>query len=56
MKGLMSKMNRFCFKTTYDVNKIIKTIRRIYYGEERINMIIINSFIQITTAKEVMTA
>ena len=28
-------MNRFCFKTTYDFYKIIKTICRIYYGEER---------------------
>ena len=28
-------MNRFCFKTTYVINKIIKTIRFIYYGEER---------------------
>ena len=28
-------MNRFCFKTTYDFSRIIKTIRGIYYGEER---------------------
>ena len=28
-------MNRFYSKTNYDFNKIIKTIRRIYYGEER---------------------
>ena len=28
-------MNRFCFKTNYVINKIIKTIRCIYYGEER---------------------
>lgn len=28
-------MNRFCNKTTYDFNRIIKTIRCIYYGEER---------------------
>ena len=31
-------MNRFCFKTTFDFNRIIKTIRRIYYGEERSSM------------------
>ena len=31
-------MNRFCFKTNYDFNRIIKTIRRIYYGEERSSM------------------
>ena len=31
-------MNRFCFKTNYVINKIIKTIRRIYYGEERSSM------------------
>ena len=31
-------MNRFCFKTTYDINRIIKAIRRIYYGEERSSM------------------
>ena len=31
-------MNRFCFKTTYDFNRIIKIIRRIYYGEERSSM------------------
>ena len=29
-------MNRFCIKTNYVINKIIKTIRCIYYGEERI--------------------
>ena len=29
-------MNRFCFKTNYVIKKIIKTIRRFYYGEERI--------------------
>ena len=31
-------MNWFCFKTTFDFNRIIKTIRRIYYGEERSSM------------------
>ena len=31
-------MNRFCFKTTYNFNKFIKTIRCIYYGEERSSM------------------
>lgn len=31
-------MNWFCLKTTYDFNRIIKTIRRIYYGEERSSM------------------
>ena len=31
-------MNRFCFKTNYVINKIIKTIRCIYYGEERSSM------------------
>ena len=31
----MSNMNRFCFKTNYVINKNIKTIRCIYYGEER---------------------
>ena len=31
-------MNRFCFKPTFDFNRIIKTIRRIYYGEERSSM------------------
>ena len=36
MKGLMSNMNRFCSKTNYDFNRKIKTIRRIYYGEERV--------------------
>ena len=34
----MSNMNRFCFKTTYNFNKFIKTIRCIYYGEERSSM------------------
>ena len=34
----MSNMNRFCFKTNYVINKIIKTIRRIYYGEKRSSM------------------
>ena len=28
-------MNRFYSKTNYHINQIIKTIRRIYYGEER---------------------
>ena len=28
-------MNQLYFKTNYNFNKIIKTIRRIYYGEER---------------------
>ena len=28
-------MNRFCYKTNYNFNKLIKTIRCIYYGEER---------------------
>ena len=31
-------MNRFCFKTTYDFNRIIKSIRCNYYGEERSSM------------------
>lgn len=31
-------MNRFCLKTNYVINKIIKTIRRIHYGEERSSM------------------
>ena len=31
-------MNRFCFKTNYNFNKLIKTIRCIYYGEERSSM------------------
>ena len=31
----MSNMNRFYFKNNYDFNRIIKTIRRIYYGGER---------------------
>ena len=31
-------MNRFCFKTNYVINKFIKTIRCIYYGEERSSM------------------
>ena len=28
-------MNQLYFKTNYNFNKKIKTIRRIYYGEER---------------------
>ena len=28
-------MNRFYFKTNYVIVKFLKTIRRIYYGEER---------------------
>ena len=31
-------MNRFCFKTNYHIIRLIKTIRRIYYGEERSSM------------------
>ena len=34
----MSNMNRFCFKTNYHIIRLIKTIRRIYYGEERSSM------------------
>ncbi len=34
MKGLMPNMNRFYSKTNYHINQIIKTIRRIYYGED----------------------
>ena len=49
-------MNRFCYKTNYDFNRIIKTIRRIYYGEERKYMKKIKSFIQSPSVKEVMIA
>ena len=28
-------MDRFCLKTNYHIIRLIKTIRRIYYGEER---------------------
>ena len=31
-------MNRFYSKTNYHIHHIIKTIRRIYYGEERSSM------------------
>ena len=31
-------MNRFWFKTKHHIIRIIKTIRRIYYGEERSSM------------------
>ena len=31
-------MNWFCFKTNYHIIRLIKTIRRIYYGEERSSM------------------
>ena len=31
-------MNRFWFNTKHHIIKIIKTIRRIYYGEERSSM------------------
>ena len=31
-------MNRFCFKTNYHIIRLIKTIRCIYYGEERSSM------------------
>ena len=34
----MSNMNRFYFKTNYHIIRLIKTIRRIYYGEERSSM------------------
>ena len=35
MKGLMTNMNRFDFRIYYHIIRIIKTIRRIYYGGER---------------------
>ena len=31
-------MNRLCFKTNYHIIRLIKTIRCIYYGEERSSM------------------
>ena len=34
----MSNMNRFCFKTNYHIIRLIKTIRCVYYGEERSSM------------------
>ena len=38
MKGLMTNMNRFDFRIYYHIIRIIKTIRCIYYGEERKSM------------------
>ena len=34
----MSNMNRFWFNTKHHIIRIIKTIRRIYYDEERSSM------------------
>ena len=38
MKGLMTNMNRHYLTETLLLNRIIKTIRCIYYGEERSSM------------------